>query len=99
MKRLLFALSFLSAALLYADVPLMKNGEPACTIIPAQGDDPTIRYAAEELSLYLGKIGGGKAPAIADKAEAGKSSVVFQLDRNPKIHKHGFQLETKGSTL
>ena len=99
MKRLLFALSVLSAALLYADVPLMKNGEPVCTIIPAQGDDPTIRYAAEELSLYLGKIGGGKAPAIADKAESGRSSVVFQLDKNPKIHKHGFQLETKGNTL
>ena len=40
MKKLLIALSVLSAALVYADVPLMKNGSPACSIVPAPGDDP-----------------------------------------------------------
>ena len=99
MKKLLIALSVLSAALVYAEVPLMKNGSPACSIVPAPGDDPTAKHAAEELALYLGKIGGGSAPAIVNNAEAGKSSVVFELVKNPKIEDQGFQLETKGETL
>ncbi len=82
-----------------ADVVLMENGSPQCVIVSAADGGATGQHAAEELSAYLGQIGGGAAPGLVAAAEPGRNAVIFSLVKDPQIAEHGFLLETTENTV
>ncbi len=61
---LLFCAVFCCSGLSAADFVLVENGTPKCEIVLAADATPIQARAASELSAYLGKISGGKAPAV-----------------------------------
>ena len=77
---------------------LMKDGKASCCIV-LKSDDPAARHAAEELSLYLGKIAGGKGPSIGESAVAGLYPVTLELVKDKAIQEEGFALDSSDAGL
>ena len=66
MTRILILLLAISITFPYmaADLTLVKDGKPvSCIVLPSDAD-PVLTHAAEELSLFLGKISAGDKPMI-----------------------------------
>ena len=70
---------------------LMKNGKAASCIV-LKSNDPAARHAAEELSLYLGKIADGAGPVISDRRKEGLYPITFELVEDREIGEEGFAL-------
>ena len=84
-KSLLFMLLFCALPFVcVADLVLMKNGKPECTIILRKNAAPPEKHAANELALFLGKIANGQKPVISDKA-------VRPQSKGRRIQDHGKQ--------
>ena len=78
----------------FADLVLMENGQPKCTIILRKNAGPTEKHAAKEFAYFLGKIAHGKAPVIADKAVKGTCPVYLELTKDSKVKEEGFKITT-----
>ena len=94
---LCFALFFSGNA---AEYFLMKDGKAACCIV-LKSNDPAAKHAAEELSLYLGKIANGKGPAIGSASVKGFYPVTLELVEDKDIAEEGYALTVnkKGLTI
>ncbi len=76
-----------------AGYDLMRDGAPACSIVLAPDAGPVERHAAEELSVYLGKIAGGPAPAIGTNAVDGTYPVRLTVQAQAGLDSEGFALK------
>ena len=101
MKRIsIILLTALILPLAAKDIVLMEKGKSRCVIIKSDAKCPVQDHAAKELALYLGKIGNGEKPVIADSAVKGKAVITFQLLKKDNFLKEdGFRLTAKGNTI
>ncbi len=90
-KSTIYLFLFLSLPLFAGEYFLMKNGKAASCIV-LKSNDPVSRHAAEELSLYLGKIANGKGPLISAKGEKGLYPIILELVKDKAIQKEGYAL-------
>ncbi len=72
-----------------ADFLLTENGVPKCEIVLPASATVAQKHAAKELSTFLGKISGGKAPAIVDKAGA-LYPITFELNKKADCADEGY---------
>lgn len=77
-----------------ADVPLMKNGTPQCTVIVSAKAGPVEKHAAKELAVFLGKISAGTAPAVASQTIKGTLPIRFELTKDQRVAEEGFMIRT-----
>ena len=99
-KTSLFLLLFCTLPLLsFADLVLMKNGKPECTIILRKNAAPPEKHAANELALFLGKIANGQKPVISDKAVKGTVPVYLELTEDRKVKEEGFKITANNEEL
>ncbi|MBR2905070.1 MAG: DUF4838 domain-containing protein [Lentisphaeria bacterium] len=81
-----------------AEYYLMKDGKAASCIV-LKSNDPAAKHAAEELALYLGKIGNGKGPAIGRAAVKGFYPVTLELVKDKDIAEEGYALTVNKNGL
>ena len=94
MRKLFLAL-FLSACVsggVFADVFLMKDGKDVSCVITGKNASVVEKYAAMELSLYLGKIANGKAPVVGTSPVAGKYPVYLEVKNDPAVKEESFRI-------
>ena len=94
MKKIFILLMFCAVTLYGIEIKLMDNGNPACTIVVKPDASVVEKHAASELSVYLGKISGGKAPVIASQIQKGTIPVRFALTKDKKLDAEGFMIRT-----
>ena len=94
MKKNLFFLLCSAVLMLSAGQPavLMKNGTPACCIIPDPAAGPIGRHAAKELSVYLGKISGGQPPAVVPAPLEGMYPIRLKTAHDSAIKNDGYRI-------
>ncbi len=82
LKHIALAALVLSAAAgpAAAQLTLVRDGEPAARIMPADPDETTA-LAAEELNLYLGRMSGATLPVVAEPSADGSLVVLGAPDR------------------
>ena len=93
MKKLfviLLVCSCFSGAL--ADVYLMKDGKDVSSVIIRKNASVVEKYAAKELSTYLGKIAEGNAPQVTTSAVAGKYPVYLEVKNDPAMKEESFRI-------
>ena len=95
MKKNLFLLLCSAVLLLSAGEPaiLVRSGAPACCIIPDPAAGPVGQHAAKELSVFLGKISGGPAPAVAAAPAKGMYPIRLKTVKDPAIKNDGYRLK------
>ena len=82
-----------------ADLKLMENGTPKCTVILRKDAAPPEKFAAKELVRFLGKIADGKAPEIAEKPVSGTVPVYLELTKDEKVKEEGFKITATAKEL
>ncbi|NOY80179.1 MAG: DUF4838 domain-containing protein [Kiritimatiellaeota bacterium] len=66
---LLSILAFVGTAIqVSGDIVLVRDGQPASSIVTPPNAAETVRFAAAELARYLGEISGAKVPVVAEGA-------------------------------
>ncbi len=77
----------------FADVFLMKNGQDVSCIVLEKNPSEVEKYAAEELSTYLGKIACGKGPQVVRLTPAGgKYPIYLQVTNDPAMKEESFRI-------
>ncbi len=101
MKHILTVIISVFAAfpLLAADLTLMKDGQPAACIVLPAGADEAMTFAAEELSLFLGKISGGEKPAIVAAPATARLPIILALSPDKELLDDGFKITAKSNEL
>ena len=74
-----------------AEYALMKDGRAVSSIV-LKSNESASRHAAEELSLYLGKIANGKGPVISSRAEKEFYPVTLEIVKEKDIQDEGYAL-------
>ncbi|MBO4303967.1 MAG: DUF4838 domain-containing protein, partial [Lentisphaeria bacterium] len=104
-KFLAFAALFLllPVSLPGKDVFLLKDGKAVSVILVGEKASPAERHAADELSLFLGRLSGGDAPKVLEK---GKSSSLYPVSfalvkEDNEIREDGFRIKVteKGTVI
>lgn len=85
-----------------AGMTLVKDGEPACTIVIAPGAGQQERFAAEELQRYLQKMSGAETPITTVPGVAGNRILIGVFGSEPvqpwqgdRPRPDGFAIETR----
>ena len=93
MKKLfwVFLLCWVACTLL-ADVVLMKDGMDVSSVIIGKNASAVEKYAAQELSHFLGKIANGKAPEVGTSPVAGKYPVCLEVKNDPAMKEESFKI-------
>ena len=99
-KKILFA-ALLSACACasFAEVFLMKGGKSFSSIVLDEKSSVVEKYAAEELSTYLGKIAGGDAPTVGTAPVAGKYPIYLKVSKDPSMKDESFRITVKKDSL
>ena len=95
----LIALCSAVCVLCGADVKLTENGKAKCSVVLRKEAGEAEKFAAGELSLYLGKISGGESPAVGTAPVAGKVPVYLELTGDPRVGPEGFRIEVKKGSV
>src|SRR5688572_3110973 len=75
--------SMISVTLSSAEMTLVRDGQPECTIMIAPDASDHEKLAAEELSAYLGKMSGAKVPIGSDASVAGNRILIGVFGKPP----------------
>ena len=87
------------ACVSFADVFLMKGGKSVSSIVLDPKASAPEKYAAEELSTYLGKIAGGDAPTVGTAPVAGKYPIYLKVTKDPSMKDESFRITVKKDSL
>ncbi len=90
---------FFSFPYMAAELTLVKDGKPvSCIVLPSDAD-PVMTFAAEELSLFLGKIAAADKPGIVSAPVEGLVPIVLALSKDKKLQEDGFKITAKANEL
>ncbi|MBP5182350.1 MAG: DUF4838 domain-containing protein, partial [Lentisphaeria bacterium] len=92
-------LLFAALALPGKEYKLMEDGKALCEIVLPANAPEHYKYAAKELSAYLGKIGGGQGPAIVTEKSGKAYPVSFTESKDKKLNVDGFALNVTDKGL
>ena len=102
MKKILSSVVFMllgCVLLSAAEFKLMDNGRAVCSIVIRKEADCVEKHAASELSLYLGKISGGKSPAVGLAPVKGTYPIYLELTDDKKVGSEGFKITADKNAL
>ncbi|MFA6931890.1 MAG: DUF4838 domain-containing protein, partial [Lentisphaeria bacterium] len=77
---------------LAAELTLVKDGKPTSCIVLPDDAEPVLTFAAQELSLFLGKISAGEKPLIVSVPAKGLVPIVLALCKDKKLQEDGFKI-------
>ncbi|MBO4303814.1 MAG: DUF4838 domain-containing protein [Lentisphaeria bacterium] len=92
-------LLFAALSLTGKEYKLMEDGKALCEIVLPANAPEHCKYAAKELSAYLGKIGGGKGPAVVTEQSGKAYPISFQESKDKKLKVDGFALNATDKGL
>ena len=92
-------LLFAALSLTGKEYKLMEDGKALCEIVLPANAPEHCKYAARELSAYLGKIGGGKGPAVVTEQSGKAYPISFQESKDKKLKVDGFALNATDKGL
>ncbi len=107
MARYAFLLSVLigtlvPASFVSAGMMLVRDGQPACTIVIASDAGDQEKLAADELQAYLSKMSGAKVPIGSEPSPAGNRILIGVFGRRPvedwtgeRPRRDAFAIETR----
>jgi len=88
---------------------LSENGKSDYKIVISRNASPSEKHAADELQMFLEKIGGAKLPIVDDAAQFSPKEIILGNNKHleqanvkidlDKLGKEGFTIKTKGDTL
>ena len=80
---------------------LMKDGKSACEIVVPENAPEHVRFAAKELSFFLGKIANGEKPSIVTEATGKYYPISFRKTADREVKRDGFclQADKKGLVI
>jgi hypothetical protein len=105
MKKLLWGFLISFSLTIYAGIPLAKNGKAKAEIIIDPKSNEVLKFAAEELQLWVKEISGAELP-IVNKSGRLKNKIFLQV--NPgnfqedlkKLHDNdGYAVRSKGNNV
>ncbi|MBO4302968.1 MAG: DUF4838 domain-containing protein [Lentisphaeria bacterium] len=91
----LWALPLLSAETL----ELVKNSQTRCFVLTQENPPPTVRFAASELSSYIGKRAGAAPCPVSDREIGGLVPISLRLLKEKALGDEGYRITVTGKGM